>query len=282
MNDIPATVLLFLRTPFFNADGNPVAVKLGPKATPQDDPSDEHLANDVFAAISDISCVKAPRPLITPDVAPSYPDLHRRESRHRLREDLRRLVAFEVKKLERTPEGSVARASWLDYSATPPYGRVRVCDDAGNASMLTASTSSFAWSPRGPGSRERRLQSLPPSGRRCSRSKSRMSKLVAEKEERESAMSICIPNIQGTAYDDFLNEFIDFLNSTNDIKFQATAVAAIAKFLMISHEHDAGPRWLGEAKPLLTGTIINDQSADKICDDLVKRAKKSKKRGLFG
>ena len=282
MNDIPATGLLFLRTPFFNADGNPVAFKLGPKANTQDAPSDGHLANDVFAAISDISCVKASGPLITPDVAPFHPDLRRRASRHSLRDDLRRLVAFEVKKLERTPEGSVARAFWLDYNATPPCGRVRVYYDAGNALDVHGFYILVCVEPAKTNVQERRLQPSPPSGRRCSRSKSRMSKLVAEKKERESAMSICIPNIQGTAYDDFLNEFIDFLNSTNDIKFQATAVAAIAKFLMISHEHDAGPRWLGEAKPLLTGTIINDQSADKICDDLVKRAKKSKKRGLFG
>lgn len=45
--------------------------------------------------------------------------------------DLDRIIAIEVKKLERTPSGKVARASGLDYNTTPPCGRVRVYDASG-------------------------------------------------------------------------------------------------------------------------------------------------------
>jgi len=44
-----------------------------------------------------------------------------------------RIVGIEVKKLERTAQGRVARASGLDYNSTPPCGRVRVYDAAGRA-----------------------------------------------------------------------------------------------------------------------------------------------------
>lgn len=132
MHDIPTTVFLALRTRFFNAAGTPIAFQLRPKSNTQDDPFDEHLANDVLAAISGITCVKASGPLITPDLALFRPDLCRGASRDTLRDDLSRLVAFEVKKLERTPGGTVARASGLDYNTTPPCGRVRIYDDAGS------------------------------------------------------------------------------------------------------------------------------------------------------
>jgi hypothetical protein len=41
------------------------------------------------------------------------------------------IVGLEVKKLERTAQGSVARGSGLDYNTTPPCGQVRVYDAAG-------------------------------------------------------------------------------------------------------------------------------------------------------
>jgi hypothetical protein len=45
--------------------------------------------------------------------------------------DLSRIVGLEVKKLERTAQGAVARASGLDYNTTPPCGRIRVYDAGG-------------------------------------------------------------------------------------------------------------------------------------------------------
>jgi hypothetical protein len=48
-----------------------------------------------------------------------------------LQGDTTRIVALEVKKLERTTSGDVARSSGLDYNTTPPCGRVRVYDSKG-------------------------------------------------------------------------------------------------------------------------------------------------------
>ncbi len=51
-------------------------------------------------------------------------------SRHSawMRDDLTRIVGIEIKKLERTKSGSVARRSGLDYNTTPPCGTIRVYD----------------------------------------------------------------------------------------------------------------------------------------------------------
>jgi hypothetical protein len=46
--------------------------------------------------------------------------------------DLRRIMAVEVKKLERTSSGGVARASGMDYNTTPPCGKVRIYDAEGD------------------------------------------------------------------------------------------------------------------------------------------------------
>ncbi len=131
MHDIPTTVFFSLRQRFFDAEGEPVAFKLRPKANTQDDPFDEFLANVALTGVDDIQCVKASGPLITPDLVLLRPGLLRGVKPADLRDDLTRLVAFEVKKLERTPNGTVARASGLDYNTTPPCGRVRVYDNAG-------------------------------------------------------------------------------------------------------------------------------------------------------
>ena len=48
-----------------------------------------------------------------------------------LSNDLTRILGVEVKKLERTPGGPIARASGLDYNTTPPCGTVRVYDPKG-------------------------------------------------------------------------------------------------------------------------------------------------------
>jgi hypothetical protein len=45
-------------------------------------------------------------------------------------QDLSRIVGLEVKKLERTSGGSVARASGMDYNTTPPCGIIRIYDAA--------------------------------------------------------------------------------------------------------------------------------------------------------
>lgn len=131
MRDIPTTAFLSLRKRFFDANGEPVSFQLRPKANTQDDPFDEFLANVALTGIDGIKCVKASGPLITPDLALFRPSLCQGTKPDDLRDDISKLVAFEVKKLERTPSGAVARASGLDYNTTPPCGRVRIYDNAG-------------------------------------------------------------------------------------------------------------------------------------------------------
>lgn len=133
MYDIPTIAFLTLRKCFFNSAGTPVAFQLRPKADTQDDPFDEFLANVALTGINGIECVKASGPLITPDLVLFRPSICSGVKADDLRDDLSRLTAFEVKKLERTSSGTVARASGLDYNTTPPCGRVRVYDATGTA-----------------------------------------------------------------------------------------------------------------------------------------------------
>ena len=133
MKDIPTTFFLCLRNRFFDCEGKPIPFVLRDKASTQDDPFDEHLAAVVISEIQDMACIKAPGPLITPDLVVFRPSLCSGTARDVLREDLQRIVGFEVKKLERQPNGMVVRASGLDYNTTPPCGHVRVYDETGAA-----------------------------------------------------------------------------------------------------------------------------------------------------
>jgi len=131
MTDIVSTAFLALRERFFDEVGRAVPFHLRDKLNTQDDPFDEFLATNVLANLAGISCAKASGPLITPDMV-----LYRRESCElagvdEFAEDFNRIVGIEVKKLNRTKQGGVARASGLDYNTTPPCGRVRIYDAAG-------------------------------------------------------------------------------------------------------------------------------------------------------
>ena len=78
-----------------------------------------------FSNLSSMSCIRAPGPLITPDFVLCRPtgDIERLD-------DIDQIVGIEVKKIERTERGAVARATGLDFNTTPPYGMIRVYDRA--------------------------------------------------------------------------------------------------------------------------------------------------------
>lgn len=115
---------------FFNNDGTPKSFALRPKNNTQDDPFDEYLAINVLNKIPNVICKKAPGPLITPDLV-----LFKHEFNENIRAndllDITKILSIEVKKLQRTCQGNVARASGLDYNTTPPCGTVRVYDANG-------------------------------------------------------------------------------------------------------------------------------------------------------
>lgn len=133
--DLPSRAFLQLREEFFDASGQPKAFTLRDKRNTQDDPLDELLGTVVLRKIPGVECVKSPGPLITPDLVIYDPARSDRLGVDKP-PDLESFVAIEVKKLERTANGSVARASGLDYNTTPPCGTVQVYDRRGTPVLL--------------------------------------------------------------------------------------------------------------------------------------------------
>ena len=129
--DLATLAFMALRNHLFNSAGQAIPFSLRPKQNTQADPFDEYLTTRVFAKLEDVQCEKAPGPLITPDMVLFRRSLCLGMSAGDLCNDTRRIISIEVKKLERTHPGSIARASGLDYNTTPPCGRARVYDAKG-------------------------------------------------------------------------------------------------------------------------------------------------------
>jgi len=130
-HDLTTEVFLILRRAFFLDSTEPIPFQLRDKRNTQDDPLDEYIAELLQTHLTTARCAKASGPLTTPDLVVFRPDQCQEATRSQLRDDLASIVAIEVKKLERTAQGSVARASGMDYNTTPPCGTVRVYDRAG-------------------------------------------------------------------------------------------------------------------------------------------------------
>jgi hypothetical protein len=128
LDHIAAHAFLTLRQRFWDREATSIPFKLRPKRNTQDDPLDEFLATDVLASLPGVKCLRSPGPLITPDMVlvrwpantQALPALSKAAHQS--------MMAIEVKKLERTAQGTVARASGLDYNTTPPCGTIRVYD----------------------------------------------------------------------------------------------------------------------------------------------------------
>jgi hypothetical protein len=133
MPDLVTRAFLALREHFFDAGGRPIPFSLRPKHNTQDDPFDEMLATAVLVNLPGIVCERSSGPLITPDMVFYRRELCEGRTSGSLADAFDSIVGLEVKKLERTAQGTVARASGLDYNTTPPCGRVRVYDRAGAA-----------------------------------------------------------------------------------------------------------------------------------------------------
>jgi hypothetical protein len=134
MTDLAIKSFLILRSSFFGKGAKPKRYRLRDKRNTQDDPLDEYihrLLSDQFPA--DVDCLKAPGPLITPDLVALRPEVCEGAARATLTSNLTHIVAIEVKKLERTQSGAIARPSGMDYNTTPPCGTVRVYDSSGAA-----------------------------------------------------------------------------------------------------------------------------------------------------
>ena len=131
-SDLAVAAFLILRDAFFSAGATPKPYRLRDKRNTQDDPFDEYVHRLLSRGLPpDTRCVRAPGPLITPDLVVLRPTACRGVQRSILASDPSRIAALEVKKLQRAPRGAVARASGMDYNTTPPCGTVRVYDAGG-------------------------------------------------------------------------------------------------------------------------------------------------------
>lgn len=119
-----------LRAEFFGGDLEPRRFRLRPKAHTQDDPFDEFVRERLEAHVPpDLHVLGATGPLISPDIVVAsraqLGDLRRGEATL----DPRRVVGVEVKKLNRSKSGRVARPGGLDFNTTPPCRSVTVYRD---------------------------------------------------------------------------------------------------------------------------------------------------------
>lgn len=129
--DLTVETFLLLRDNFFDQKGNPIAFPLRDKRNTQDDPLDEYITEILKTGLHrETTCIKAPGPLITPDLVVLRPEVCKNCAPQQFRDDATKLIAIEVKKLERAKGGTIARPSGLDYNTTPPCGTVRIYDSA--------------------------------------------------------------------------------------------------------------------------------------------------------
>jgi len=129
--DLAVQAFLKLRSKFYTPDGQPIPFHLREKRNTQDDPFDEFLTVETLNAIPNVTCVKAPGPLVTPDIV-LFRDTALVKPAESYRDSLVDIIAIEVKKLEREERGNVARSSGLDYNTTPPCGTVCIYDRNGD------------------------------------------------------------------------------------------------------------------------------------------------------
>lgn len=159
--DLAAETFLALRNVFFDSTGTPTAYKLRPKASAQDDPFDEYVANRLDAYFranhQDAGAIKSPGPLVSPDMLIYRPSFVRTGNYVAPPGDRAALLALEVKKVARTTSGRVARASGIDYNTTPPCGLVRVY---GPDSVPVAVHASYLFACQESNGQEHRLTAL--------------------------------------------------------------------------------------------------------------------------
>jgi hypothetical protein len=128
LSDLTIEAFLILRDAFFDKAGVPIPFSLREKRNTQDDPLDEYIALILTDRLTNASCQKAPGPLISPDLVIYRQDACESLPSELLKDDLSRIVAIEVKKLERSMRGQIARSTGLDYNTTPPCGTIRIYD----------------------------------------------------------------------------------------------------------------------------------------------------------
>lgn len=121
--DIATRIFIELDDMFFDNDGNPRTFHLRDKKNVQDDPFDEYIQKKLGNRLDELE-VQGSSPLVSPDIV-ALDTNEILEETGKIR-NLNKITSVEVKKLERTDAGNIARSSGLDYNSTPPCGTIRV------------------------------------------------------------------------------------------------------------------------------------------------------------
>lgn len=133
--DLAVKVFLTLHASFFDEYGNPIPFYLRDKANTQDDPLDEHIVELLRNGIPQVECYKAGA-ITSPDIAILDRSLVNGTWFESELQDLNKVLAIEVKKVERESNGVVARATGMDYNSTPPSSLVYLYDKNDRAFMV--------------------------------------------------------------------------------------------------------------------------------------------------
>lgn len=107
LSNLVVDAFLILRDIFFDNNGVPIPYPLRDKRNTQDDPLDEYIAQVLSDKFADAVCIKAPGPLISPDLVLLRPEICEGVPRESLANDLTKIVAIEVKKIEREKSGRI-------------------------------------------------------------------------------------------------------------------------------------------------------------------------------
>lgn len=133
--DLAVKVFETLHAAFFNAKGKSIPFFLREKANTQSDPLDEHISELITGAIKGVECVKAGS-ITSPDLAVLDSSVLKGAWKESDLQDLNKVLAIEVKKVERGENGVVARATGMDYNSTPPSSHVYLYDKNDKAFMV--------------------------------------------------------------------------------------------------------------------------------------------------
>jgi hypothetical protein len=139
MCDLALAAFKELRSRFFDCNGNSIAFSIEDKKNTQDDPFDRFIAEEILTNLAEgVTCIRAPGALTTPDMVLCRTDKLPAPTTSEQIDDLCIAIGIEVKKLERTASGKVARSSGMDYNSTPPCSFVRVYRETNNTLDIRA------------------------------------------------------------------------------------------------------------------------------------------------
>ena len=137
-DSLPVIVFQQLREVFFSDDLTPKPFSLPEKGSAQDDPLDRYIAL-MLDEIQGIDVITSGANT-SPDVVVLDSSTKKDILLEGEEEFSSRIIGLEVKKLDRTPTGKVARLTGLDYNSTPPGPYFEVKDSKGNSVKIKSYT----------------------------------------------------------------------------------------------------------------------------------------------